>query len=463
MPQKKNPDIAELARGKAGRLIGNLTGLLATLKALPLAYNRDLQEDKEPVFDSVDTLEVLLPAFTGQVATLVFDTERMAELAPQGFSLATDVAEWLVREGVPFRVAHELAGACVRRCEELGLELDELTDEQFAEIDPRLTPEVRGGAHRRRVGGLPRRSWWHRAGAGGRAARRAAGRARRRTAHGWADRRPAGPVLDVAPRLLGARLSHAGVSVRLTEVEAYAGPDDPGSHAYRSRTAPQRGDVRTARPPVHLLQLRHARVRERRLRPRGRRRPRCCCAPARSSRVSSWRGSGGPPRGRDRDLARGPARLCQALGIGLEHGGGDLSPGPVTPRARGRPAASRLRPVRAWGCAAPRSVRGGSGSRASRASRPTGRRRRGAADRRPDRGRASGHGPRFCTPATRAVNVLLVAPSGSHRGESPNDGGCCAPRHRRGSHRVDSEECGTGKFLQVAPPPEPRGSGTVCV
>ena len=143
MPQKKNPDIAELARGKAGRLIGDLTGVLATLKALPLAYNRDLQEDKEPVFDAVDTLEVLLPAFTGQVATLVFDTDRMAELAPQGFSLATDIAEWLVREGVPFRVAHELAGACVRRCEELGLELDELTDEQFAGIDPRLTPAVR--------------------------------------------------------------------------------------------------------------------------------------------------------------------------------------------------------------------------------------------------------------------------------------------------------------------------------
>lgn len=143
MPQKKNPDISELARGKAGRLVGNLTGLLTTLKALPLAYNRDLQEDKEPVFDSVDTLEVLLPAFTGQVATLVFNTERMAELAPQGFSLATDIAEWLVKQGVPFRLAHEVAGACVRRCEELGIELDELTDEQFAEISPDLTPDVR--------------------------------------------------------------------------------------------------------------------------------------------------------------------------------------------------------------------------------------------------------------------------------------------------------------------------------
>jgi len=143
MPQKKNPDIAELARGKAGRLIGNLSGLLATLKALPLAYNRDLQEDKEPVFDSVDTLEVLLPAFTGMVATMRFDTERLAVLAPQGFSLATDVAEWLVRQGVPFRVAHELAGACVRRCEELGVELDELSNDQLAEISQHLTPRVR--------------------------------------------------------------------------------------------------------------------------------------------------------------------------------------------------------------------------------------------------------------------------------------------------------------------------------
>ena len=143
MPQKKNPDIAELARGKAGRLIGNLTGLLATLKALPLAYNRDLQEDKEPVFDSIDTLEVLLPAFTGMVETVTFNTERMAELAPQGFALATDVAEWLVRQGVPFRDAHELSGTCVRSCEQKGIELWDLTDEDFAEISPLLTAGVR--------------------------------------------------------------------------------------------------------------------------------------------------------------------------------------------------------------------------------------------------------------------------------------------------------------------------------
>lgn len=143
MPQKKNPDIAELARGKSGRLIGNLTGLLATLKALPLGYNRDLQEDKEPVFDSVRTLEVLLPAFTGMVATLEFDVERLAELAPQGFSLATDVADHLVRRGVPFREAHEISGALVRFCEQNGLELDEPSDEQYAAIDARLTGDVR--------------------------------------------------------------------------------------------------------------------------------------------------------------------------------------------------------------------------------------------------------------------------------------------------------------------------------
>ncbi|KAA9110989.1 argininosuccinate lyase [Microbacterium rhizomatis] len=144
MPQKKNPDIAELARGKSGRLIGNLAGLLATLKGLPLAYNRDLQEDKEPVFDSIATLEVLLPAFTGMVATLRFDAARMAELAPQGFSLATDVAEWLVKQGVPFRDAHEISGALVTACEQRGIELSDVDDALLAEVSPALTLDVRG-------------------------------------------------------------------------------------------------------------------------------------------------------------------------------------------------------------------------------------------------------------------------------------------------------------------------------
>ncbi|RAU96109.1 argininosuccinate lyase [Mycolicibacter senuensis] len=143
MPQKKNPDIAELARGKSGRLIGNLTGLLATLKAQPLAYNRDLQEDKEPVFDAAAQLELLLPAMAGLVGTLAFDTERMAALAPAGYTLATDIAEWLVRQGVPFRIAHEAAGAAVQAAEQRGVGLDELTDAELAVISPDLTPQVR--------------------------------------------------------------------------------------------------------------------------------------------------------------------------------------------------------------------------------------------------------------------------------------------------------------------------------
>ncbi|KRQ18003.1 MULTISPECIES: argininosuccinate lyase [Mycobacteroides] len=143
MPQKKNPDIAELARGKSGRLIGNLTGLLATLKAQPLAYNRDLQEDKEPLFDSVAQLELLLPAMAGLVATLRFRTERMAALAPAGFTLATDLAEWMVRQGVPFRVAHEAAGEAVRVAEARGVGLEDLTDAELAAIHPELTGEVR--------------------------------------------------------------------------------------------------------------------------------------------------------------------------------------------------------------------------------------------------------------------------------------------------------------------------------
>ncbi|MCB0930720.1 MAG: argininosuccinate lyase [Mycobacterium sp.] len=143
MPQKKNPDIAELARGKAGRLIGNLAGLMATLKAQPLAYNRDLQEDKEPVFESVAQLELVLPAMAGLVATLHFDVDRMAALAPAGYTLATDVAEWLVRSGVPFRLAHEAAGEAVRVAENRGVGLEDLTDDELANISADLTAEVR--------------------------------------------------------------------------------------------------------------------------------------------------------------------------------------------------------------------------------------------------------------------------------------------------------------------------------
>ena len=143
MPQKKNPDVAELARGKSGRLVGNLMAILTTLKGLPLAYDRDLQEDKEPVFDSVETLLLVLPAVAGMVSTLRIRDERMSDAAATGHALATDVAEWLVRTGIAFRDAHEITGRLVRHCDEHGLELWEVDDAALATVDERLTPEVR--------------------------------------------------------------------------------------------------------------------------------------------------------------------------------------------------------------------------------------------------------------------------------------------------------------------------------
>ena len=143
MPQKKNPDIAELARGKSGRLIGNLTGLLAVLKGLPFAYNRDLQEDKEPIFDSVETLQVILPAVIGMIETTTFDREKMASGAVSGHALATEIADFLARKGIPFAEAHESSGACVKLADSLNLEVHELSDAQLQEVHPQLTPEIR--------------------------------------------------------------------------------------------------------------------------------------------------------------------------------------------------------------------------------------------------------------------------------------------------------------------------------
>ncbi|HXY94428.1 MAG TPA: argininosuccinate lyase [Acidimicrobiia bacterium] len=126
LPQKKNPDIAELARGKAGRLIGDLTGFLATLKGLPLAYNRDLQEDKEPLFDALDQNRHALAAMTGLLATAELVRARMQAAADAPTSAAVDLAEWLVERGVPFRDAHARVGALVRQSQERGVPLDEL-------------------------------------------------------------------------------------------------------------------------------------------------------------------------------------------------------------------------------------------------------------------------------------------------------------------------------------------------
>jgi len=128
LPQKKNPDVAELARGKSGRLIGNLAGFLATLKGLPLSYNRDLQEDKEPFFDSLDTVNLALPALSGLLATAWFDADRMQAAANTESSAAVDLAEWLVERGTPFRDAHAIVGSLVRDSIERHVPLSELVE-----------------------------------------------------------------------------------------------------------------------------------------------------------------------------------------------------------------------------------------------------------------------------------------------------------------------------------------------
>ena len=135
MPQKKNPDSAELARGKSGRLIGDLVSVLTMLKGLPFAYNRDLQEDKEPVFDAIATLRLVLPAMTGTVATLTFRPDVAGATTADGHALATELADWLVRRGMPFRQAHEVAGRAVKAADDAGVPLWEL---DLASVDPTL-------------------------------------------------------------------------------------------------------------------------------------------------------------------------------------------------------------------------------------------------------------------------------------------------------------------------------------
>ncbi len=352
MPQKKNPDIAELARGKSGRLIGNLAGLLATLKALPLAYNRDLQEDKEPVIDSIDQLAILLPAFTGMIATLRFDVDRLAELAPRGL-LAGHRHRRMARPAggsLP-------PGARTRRRVRPGLrgpgDRPGGPDRRRPRRDLAAAEPGRArGARRRRLAGLARRARRDGAGAGRRATRPVGGHPGRPRRVGrdpdrpsmiepvrWARTDLQAGALEVAPRLLGAVLVHettdrAGapgrVAVRVTEVEAYAGAGDPGSHGFRGPTP--RTQVMFG-PPGHLyvyftygmhwcanvvcgpdgvcsaVLLRAGEVIE-------------GVQQARRRRVS--------PQGvlpREVDLARGPARLARALGLDGGHNGVDLFAG----------------------------------------------------------------------------------------------------------------------------------------
>lgn len=136
MPQKRNPDVAELARGKSGRLLGNLVAVMTVLKGLPFAYNRDLQEDKEPIFDSIDTLSLLLPAVTGMITTAKFQIERISDGAIAGFALATEVADYLVRKGMPFAEAHEVTGQAVRLAESRSVGLESLSLDDLSGVHP---------------------------------------------------------------------------------------------------------------------------------------------------------------------------------------------------------------------------------------------------------------------------------------------------------------------------------------
>ena len=143
MPQKKNPDIAELARGKSGRLIGNLSTMLAVSKGLAFAYNRDLQEDKEPVFDSFETLMILIPAVIGMIETTAFNSKNISTGNVKGHALATEIADYLARKGVPFSEAHEISGKCVKVAEKQGIEVHELSDADLQGVDARLDSGIR--------------------------------------------------------------------------------------------------------------------------------------------------------------------------------------------------------------------------------------------------------------------------------------------------------------------------------
>ena len=341
LPQKKNPDIAELARGKAGRLIGDLAGFLATLKGLPLAYNRDLQEDKEPLFDALDTCARSLLALSGLMASAEFVDARMTVAADDPMSAATDLAEHLVEGGTPFREAHAVVGRLVRQAVERGVPLDELVSN-----DPRLGPDCLGllepGSAVRPTDDAGRR--WTGAGRasarrGARASRRTAGVARTVTAGRSAARSRALPrsfydrdALEVAPELLNKVLVRTGdgarLAARIVEVEAYRGADDPGSHAFRRQTAAERDDVRPARPALRVLLVRQPLVHERGLRTGRRSRTRCSCARPRRSRASTRCASAASPPGATVTSARARA-------------------------ASGRPSASTAPSTASISCAAP--------------------------------------------------------------------------------------------------------------
>ena len=142
MPQKKNPDVAELVRGKTGRVYGSLMSLLTAMKSLPLAYNKDMQEDKEPVFDAIDTVKLCIPVFAGMIETMTVHPENMRRAAGRGFINATDCADYLTKKGMPFRDAYTAVGNLVYYCQEQGKTLEELTLEELQRTSPLFEADV---------------------------------------------------------------------------------------------------------------------------------------------------------------------------------------------------------------------------------------------------------------------------------------------------------------------------------
>ena len=297
LPQKKNPDIAELARGRAGRLIGNLTGMLATLKGLPLAYNRDLQEDKEPLFDSLDHVRGGLGALKGLLATCRWNTERMREAADSPFVAAVDLAEWLVSRGLPFRDAHVIVGGLVRDAIERHVPLAELVEahpalgsEAVELLQPGVAVDPEDHAGRCR------------AGAGGGAARALRVGSSPAAESGWESRMadpwerclgylpstPATPRSTLAPDLLNKLALHRGrpggahrrggglPGVERPGQPRLPGPDRAQQDHVRARRGASTSIARTGSTGAQTSWQEGARVLQR-----------CCCAPPRPWKVRS--------------------------------------------------------------------------------------------------------------------------------------------------------------------------------